>query len=393
MSPKPQPAVVAPTITASEARPDASIDAIPVLGNDSAEASEEGDGEEGEEPAGDTTRGFSLKRWIDGSPPVLVSAVFHAVGLFILGLMTLALQKPEVKGVVMEASEAVDDSMLEELSEVELEPTEMPEELENLAVAITEPDPGMIAFSDVTAAVNQVDASEMGEVQLQPTTIGEIGALFGEDGKGMSDVSDGMKAATFFGAKSTGSRFVFIVDNSNSMGGGKFETVIDELVRSVQGLSPRQRFYVIFFSDTAYPLFHPDPAYGMVTATPQNITKLKSWLYTVEMCLRTKGRPAVEQALKMSPDAIYILGDGAFTDDTAKMLTAPHERTTVIHTIGMQVNDRGRQELTAIAKANGGTFRSAQTNPAARAMAKANPIKKNNAYGPVWGTELPGKKK
>ncbi|MCA9178716.1 MAG: VWA domain-containing protein, partial [Planctomycetales bacterium] len=226
------------------------------------------------------------------------------------------------------------------------------------------------------------------------TTVGEIGALFGKDGQGMSDVGDGLKAAaTFFGAKSVGSRFVFVVDNSNSMGSGKFETVMNELVRTIDTLGPNQRFYVIFFSDVAYPLFHPQPAYDLVKATPENKARLRAWLYTVEMCLRTKGREAMEKALSLRPDAIYILGDGAFTDDTANMLTAPHNRRVVIHTVGMQVDERGRKQLTAIAEANKGSFRNVEATPAAKAMARQNPIKRNNTRGPVWGIDLPLVKK
>lgn len=337
---------------------------------------------------------FSFQRWLRKSPPVLVSSLVHAAAMIILGSMMLTMPAKEMRGVVLDSVSAPEEeSYLEELADVELETQELPE-LEDISVAITEPDPGMISFSDVAPAVTAVAASDAGDIQLEATTIGEIGALFGEDGKGMADSGEGVTAnASFFGAKSTGSRFVFVVDNSNSMGRGKFETVVEELVRSVNKLTPKQRFYVYFFSDAAYPLFHPNPPYGMVRATPENKQKLKVWLYNVEMCLRTKGREAMERALAMRPDAIYVLGDGAFTDDTAKMLTAPHDRFTVIHTIGMQVNDRGRKELQAIAKANKGSFRSAQPSPTARAMAKASPIKRNNSYGPIWGFELPKRRK
>ncbi|MCA9179044.1 MAG: hypothetical protein KDB14_31490, partial [Planctomycetales bacterium] len=153
-------------------------------------------------------RGFSFRGLLAQAPPVLVSTVFHAVALIILALMTLAIQKQEPQGVVMDAATApAEEEMLEELSEIELEPQELPE-LENMSVTVTDPDPGMISFADVTANTQAVSA-DVGDVELQPTTVGEIGALFGKDGQGMSDVGDGLKAAaTFFGAKSVGSRFV-----------------------------------------------------------------------------------------------------------------------------------------------------------------------------------------
>jgi hypothetical protein len=93
--------------------------------------------------------------------------------------------------------------------------------------------------------------------------------------------------------------------------------------------------------------------------------------------------------LALNPDAIYILGDGNFTDKAASMLTAPHNRRTVIHTLGMEVNERGRKELESIAAANKGKFTDVAAHPLAKNMAQKNPIKKNRNRGPVWGIKLP----
>jgi hypothetical protein len=107
------------------------------------------------------------------------------------------------------------------------------------------------------------------------------------------------------------------------------------------------------------------------------------------MCLRTQGEEAIQAALAMRPDAVYILGDGAFTDRTGTILTAPHNRRTVIHTVGMEVSERGERELQAIAKANHGTYRLVNSTPEAKAMARANPIRRNVTRGKVWGLKLP----
>jgi hypothetical protein len=220
--------------------------------------------------------------------------------------------------------------------------------------------------------------------------MGEIGASFGKDGQGMADIGEGLKAAAaFFGAKTRGDEFVFVVDNSNSMTKGRFETALIELARSVDAMTPRQKFYVIFFSDTAYRLFHPQPAPDLVPATDRNKQALKSWLATVQMCLRTDGEEAVRAALDLEPDVIYILGDGAFTDNTTRILTAPHERRIPIHTLGMEVGAAGQHQLRAIAEANGGSFRMVAAAPLARGMAQQNPRPRNRVRGPVWGLKLP----
>ena len=159
--------------------------------------------------------------------------------------------------------------------------------------------------------------------------------------------------------------------------------------RTVDVMSPKQEFYVIFFSDTAYRMFHPQAASGLVSATDSNKEKLRSWLYTVEMCLKTKGEEAIATALALKPDVIYILGDGAFTDKTTQKLTVPHNRKIPIHTVGMEVDPSGERDLRLIAQANNGTYRLVGAAPAARMMAARNPVKRNRTRGPVWGVDLP----
>ncbi|MFP6574034.1 MAG: hypothetical protein VB912_02705, partial [Pirellulaceae bacterium] len=117
------------------------------------------------------------------------------------------------------------------------------------------------------------------------------------------------------------------------------------------------------------------------------------WLYTVELCLQTRGSDAMKLALSLRPDAIYVLGDGAFTDNTTNQLTIPHNRRTPIFTLGMQVKERGKSQLTQIAKANNGTYRLVTVAPGAAQAAARAPIKKNNTRGPIWGMKLPVKRK
>lgn len=325
---------------------------------------------------------------IRAAPPWLVSLVVHAGILLCTALFTFATLPPTEHGFVIAEVFDEQEDAIEQFSEVEIEKLEEVE-LQELTLESSVVDAGMIDFGDIAAEVEPATA-DVGDIQVEATTIGEIGALFGTEGKGMSSMDEGMKAAgSFFGVKSTGRKFVFVVDNSNSMGRGKFETALMEMVRTVEAMKPEQYFYVIFFSDTAYKLFHPNSVPRYVPATPENKEKLRVWLYSVQLCLRTDGKEAMTAALALYPDVIYVLGDGAFTDKTEAMLTAPHERYTVIHTLGMDVDDRGRKEMTAIAAANNGRFTPVVPNPAVKAMAKANPIKRNNVRGPVWGIKLP----
>jgi hypothetical protein len=266
------------------------------------------------------------------------------------------------------------------------------EDLENVDVLDHSPtptsliDPGMAEFGDPT---EDLEVSDDGMVDVADISVSEIGSLFGRDGQGMASIGDGMGGAAYFGTVVSGRRFVYVLDNSNSMTKGRFETAVNELVRSVDSMSQTSSFYVVFFSDTAYPLFHPTPATGFVKATEENKARLKQWLRTVQLCLYTDGHKAMDIAFSMRPDAIYILGDGAFTDDTTKMLTAPHKRSIPIHTFGMEVDQKGEWQLKDIAKANHGKYTPVRAHPLALEMAKKNPLPRNRTRGPVWGLSLP----
>ncbi len=323
-------------------------------------------------------------------PAWLVSLVVHMSVLLALAVFTFANPNERDELFVSGSQVEIQEELIEELAELEIESIQELEKTDDWSLFHEVIDPGAIAFGDLSTPAEIEAADGIGEIALSDTTIDEIGALFGRDGEGMSDIGEGLKAAaSFFGAKARGRKFVFVVDNSNSMTRGRFETALDELMRTVEVMSPKQQFFVVFFSDTAYRMFHPNPAPGLVSATDSNKEKLRSWLYSVEMCLQTRGEEAVTTALALRPDVVYILGDGAFTDKTAQKLTAPHSRTIPIHTVGMEVDPVGERQLRAIAQANGGSYRLVSASPAAKMTAMRNPIKRNRTRGAVWGIKLP----
>jgi len=324
------------------------------------------------------------KSVLRGVPPWSVSLTFHLVALLVLAFWTLIANKEHERPVLVAAT--VDETELEiqELADVEFEKLD---EIEPQPVSLDRPSlaPNQIPLGNVTPW--QPDSFRPMPAVADVATY-EIGALFGSRGQGMTAIGEGLGAASFFGAKAKGSRFVFVVDNSNSMGRGRFETALDELMKTVEGMAPYQYFYVIFFSDTAYPLFHPDPSSEMVRATDENKQKLRRWLGTIEMCLKTRGEEAMRLAFAMQPDAIYILGDGRFTDRAGVMLVAAHKRQVPIHTLGMEVDAIGKREFQAIAKANHGTYLNVSASRRAQAMARTHPVARNWRRGTVWGITL-----
>jgi hypothetical protein len=164
---------------------------------------------------------------------------------------------------------------------------------------------------------------------------------------------------SFFGSKSSGRRFVFVVDNSSSMDGAKFRRTLEELMLAVGKLNEQQDFYVIFFSDQAYPLFYPTPAKSLVPANSENKEKLLRWVQKVYLVGQTRGSAAMKLAFALEPDVIYLLSDGEFADNT--VLETLGQKTTKIkvHTVGINLFPGSQQELAfqTIARQFYGTYR------------------------------------
>jgi hypothetical protein len=181
--------------------------------------------------------------------------------------------------------------------------------------------------------------------------------------------------STFFGTRSQGDRFVFIVDNSSSMKDGRLEAALAELGRSVDALGRRQSFYVIFVADQVYPMFFPDRASELAFATPENKELLRAWLGKVQLAGGNNREliKAIDLAAELRPHAVYLLWDGdlrysdAVRRDVMNHLTSPQPWEFSIHTLGMgSLTAENEQNLFAIARAHNGTYRRIDVPKAAK---------------------------
>jgi len=82
----------------------------------------------------------------------------------------------------------------------------------------------------------------------------------GTGGGGQGGGGPGGPGIGFFGSQAAGNSFVYVVDMSGSMQGGRFDRAISELIRSIGQLKTGQKFYVVFFNDQPLPLYAPRPA-------------------------------------------------------------------------------------------------------------------------------------
>ncbi len=203
------------------------------------------------------------------------------------------------------------------------------------------------------------------------------------------------KSVEFFGSHAYGNRFVYILDVSTSMTAReheRFARARDELIRSVSKLSPKQSYYVFLFCWQtsrmyAYPNRHSNKkrdtsrwkTLEFVDATPENLGKLRRWLYDVKLGSGTDPRRALSLAHSMKPDAVFLLSDGQFNrpvhaiggEGWISTYKIPFESTVPegvrfalanvpVHTIAFE-NPFTRKAMKKIADATGGTTRYVKT--------------------------------
>lgn len=120
-------------------------------------------------------------------------------------------------------------------------------------------------------------------------------------------------SGSFFGIEVSGHEFVYVLDMSNSMRGRRFDRAIGELIRSIEELGPNQRFYVLLFSTQTLQMFGAsDYTPKSVAATVENKLLLAEWLRTAYDGGGTDPREALNVAMRMNPNAVFMLSDGEF---------------------------------------------------------------------------------
>ena len=303
-----------------------------------------------------------LSAWLRESSSWMISAMVHMILVIVLGLLSVGLGDETGAPIILSASADVDNEEIEEAmddfeSDFEVEEAE--------ALPVQNQEMGIAAIGDMAA---EAPVNDMGTVAAldaaNPMT--DLGTLFGAEGQGFADAGAGMGGATFFGVKTGGRRFIFIVDGSKSMNANGWEFCKRELVYTVRRMKPEQYFYVFLFADKPYGMFGPSDAEAqMIKATPENMQRLERWLVNFDLVLGTRPKTSMELAMAMRPDAIYFLTDGQLGDDTAAYLKRENKvedlyegmkPKTPVHTFAF-FSDAGAETLKKIADENGGIFK------------------------------------
>ncbi len=138
-------------------------------------------------------------------------------------------------------------------------------------------------------------------------------------------------AVRFGGVGMPARRVVFVVDASGSMASalGMVKTMLE---RALAELDAEQRFQVVFFQDDQ-PLLAPrtgdDPRERRLLApTADDLASTRAWIASIRPRGTSDPLPALELALALRPDAIFLLSksiDGAGAPDPERVLARLEE--------------------------------------------------------------------
>jgi hypothetical protein len=270
----------------------------------------------------------------------------------------------KVGQLAIASNEEADEVSVFELSEETIPADAIEPNVEALSVSTS------LSVSNLDAKIGSI--GEIGNVAAMATKGTTLGMRTGT-GTGNATAMVSKSKASFFGAYAEGNRFVFVIDSSRSMLGPRWEALCKELMRAIKSLSPDQEFFVISFDSLAHPMFGVEPPRGkFLTAVDKNFERIQNWLRSIRHGRNTYPATAVGIAIRLEPDAIFLLSDGEISDSTIadlriwnrkkneaneNELNEENEEIALvpIHTVLLH-SEVGFMALQTIARENGGTF-------------------------------------
>ncbi len=301
-------------------------------------------------------------RWFGGSVPMLLSLVLHLTTLVGMAICVLTPETPPKRSYLVAAPANQVDSFLPELPSSIITVETKSENSRMVGIASASPAGASSAVSAVRLNT-EIDA-ERGIASGSP--LHDAQGVLAADGLGLASAGEEQGGAEFFGLRASGQRFVFVVDSSGSMRGKKWSAACRELLASVKRMGGQQSFYVIFFDHDTHPMFAQDkPEKDLLAVTSSNLIRLKRWLPSIKLGTATRPYFAMQLALRLKPDAIFLLSDGEFSDPTRDFLLTENVKVgdegermpkVPVHTIGFH-SPAAAVVLAPIAKENGGDYR------------------------------------
>lgn len=176
--------------------------------------------------------------------------------------------------------------------------------------------------------------------------------------------SPGLPTASLFGLEAPGRKFVYVFDHSASMGepaGQPLAAAKGELLASIDALAETRQFHVIFYNERLT-VFAPQGHRGRpIFADDEAKRAVRRFVDTVDAEGGTRHYEAIAAALKLAPDAIFVLTDADEHDDLtadelARLSRAVGRSRCLVAQFG-GAEGRRSPRLAQLAAATGGEYR------------------------------------
>jgi hypothetical protein len=150
----------------------------------------------------------------------------------------------------------------------------------------------------------------------------------------------GQTTTEVFGVSGTGSTFVYVFDRSESMkaaNSAPLRAAKTELIRSLNTLTERQQFQIIFYNDEPDVFRSQGDQVGLVMGESATIARACEYVQRTVATGGTEHEPALKMALRLAPDVIFFLTDAKIQTMSEKQLADITRRAenagTTIHAI------------------------------------------------------------
>ena len=168
----------------------------------------------------------------------------------------------------------------------------------------------------------------------------------------------GTDGGGFFGVPLKENSIVFVLDRSGSMQGARIQRVHYELQTAINGLGSDQLFNVLLYnSHVAFAL--PASLRGLLPASVTNRKTALAAAMAFPATGGTNGVLAIQEALKLRPDAVVFLTDGEFDIHVESDVFEENPQRTKIHTISIG-DGTSLEILRRIARGSAGRFQHVQ---------------------------------
>jgi hypothetical protein len=155
-------------------------------------------------------------------------------------------------------------------------------------------------------------------------------------GTGMGNHT-GEATVQMFGVNGKGSKFIYVLDRSESMSGRRLQMAKEELIRSVNSLGNHHQFNIIFYSGE-WRLWQTGSGRRLPFATETEKQDAIQFINSITASGGTHHYRPLLEAIAHRPDVIFLLTDGESHDDLSPDQLDVIERTNSRFGQGAQIN-------------------------------------------------------